>query len=108
MSTITTHVLDISTGKPAKDVQVKLLVFHLDVWDPLEVHHTNSDGRITGMADVPSGIYKLQFHTQEYYNKLSVQSFYPLVEITFQIASEAHYHVPLLLSPHGYSTYRGS
>lgn len=103
MSNITTHILDISEGRPAADVEV--ILYH----DKREIArgHTNTDGRITGWAG-EAGIYTLRFETKPYFIKHSITSFYPYVEIHFEIIDATHYHIPLLLSPWGYSTYRGS
>lgn len=107
MSTITSHILDISQGCPAAGVEIVLFVQRDDVW--LELHRTttNSDGRIAPCTGDP-GHYKLRFETRKYFDRQSISTFYPFVEVAFGIGSEAHYHVPLLLSPWGYSTYRGS
>ncbi len=113
MSPITTHVLDTSVGKPAAGIRVTL--YHLgDAAERAEVGRgvTNSDGRITDLlpADAKvSGSYRLEFATAEYFSATGRESFYPRVEILFEVESDGgHYHVPLLLSPFGYSTYRGS
>lgn len=117
MSQLTTHILDTAKGKPAEGITVVL--FQLDPADPVTANWrqitlgtTNEDGRIpTLLADdavLEVGIYRLKFETKEYFDKLGVQTFYPFVEITFTISGNEHYHVPLLLNPFGYSTYRGS
>jgi 5-hydroxyisourate hydrolase len=105
MSTITSHILDISRGCPATGVKIVLFVEQDDAWP--ELHHaaTNGDGRIAPWTVAP-GRYKLRFETRAYF--AAVPSFYPFVEIHFEIGDNAHYHIPLLLSPWGYSTYRGS
>jgi len=114
MSPITTHILDTSHGRPARGVTVVLdRQAGPELWDELGRGTTNDDGRIAhlwpdGMA-VSAGIYRLRFATAAYFRALGVDSFYPEVQVVFQIADvQAHYHVPLLLSPYGYSTYRGS
>lgn len=113
MSPITTHILDTSIGRPAADVNVELFIrsadgeFHL-----LGSGTTNSDGRIAdllpaGKAD--AGTYRLVFQTGDYFKANDTQGFYPEVSIDFLLTEpEQHYHVPLLLNPFGYSTYRGS
>lgn len=112
MSQITTHILDTSKGKPAEGINVYLYQQHNTEWTEITVGHTNKDGRIPDLlrkdAVLENGIYKLRFETKAYFDGLGIQSFYPFVEIVFLIADNSHYHVPLLLNPFGYSTYRGS
>ena len=112
MSKITTHILDTSLGLPAQDVAVVLYSQHDDYWDVVAANNTNKEGRITGFVDdngkLPPGIYKLKFETKDYFDRLNTSSFFPFVEIVFVVSKGEHYHVPLLLSPFGYSTYRGS
>jgi 5-hydroxyisourate hydrolase len=114
MPGVTTHVLDTSRGSPASGILVRLEQrVGTDDWRPVGSGHTNTDGRVSDL--VPAGTaltpgqYRLTFETQPYFASQSVQAFYPNVVVTFEAAAgEAHYHVPLLLSPFGYSTYRGS
>lgn len=112
MSQITTHVLDTSKGRPAEGVNVYLYQQHNNDWMEITAAHTNKDGRIPDLlgkdALLEKGIYKLRFETKAYFDGQGIQSFYPFVEIVFLITDAAHYHVPLLLNPFGYSTYRGS
>ncbi len=113
MTQITSHILDTSLGKPAQGVQITLLQQQGDKWLTLGSGTTNSDGRVAdflGSDDaLPGGIYKLNFNLREYYEQLNTESFYPYADVAFEIAGDGqHYHVPLLLSPFGYSTYRGS
>lgn len=112
MSTISTHILDTSKGIPAKNVEVVLYQQQDENWNEIAKGKTNSDGRIPDLLSketiVESGIYKLKFDTKKYFNVTATQAFYPFVEIIFEIKTDAHYHVPLLLNPFGYSTYRGS
>lgn len=113
VSPITTHVLDTAAGRPATGLPITISILRNDVWVPLGQGLTNQDGRITDLlpADRPldSGIYRMHFDTGEYFRNSGVAGFYPFVEVTFDIGStDQHYHVPLLLSPFGYSTYRGS
>jgi len=110
MSPITTHILDTTLGKPASDVAIRLYQQRATDWIELASGYTDADGRIRDLLAeaIPSGIYKLRFETQAYFDRLGVASFYPFVEITFSITTGEHYHVPLLLNPFGYSTYRGS
>ncbi|ABM16048.1 MULTISPECIES: hydroxyisourate hydrolase [Mycolicibacterium] len=104
--TLSTHVLDATTGRPAANVAVTLTAADTPVADGL----TDADGRITGLGgELASGIYRLHFDTGAYFAARHVASFYPEVVIAFEITDPSgHYHVPLLLSPYSYSTYRGS
>lgn len=117
MSQLTTHILDTTKGKPAPGVTVVLFQQHEDDpmaigWKQLTLGTTNADGRIPNLLQkdivLDPGIYKMKFETKEYFGKQGVQTFYPFVEIIFTITGKEHYHVPLLLNPFGYSTYRGS
>jgi 5-hydroxyisourate hydrolase len=113
MSQITTHVLDTSLGQPAEGIQILLQqMIGKDVWETLSAGKTNSDGRQTSLLPegrvLASGVYRLLFETAEYFGRAKVKSFYPFVSVVFEISGGSHYHVPLLLSPFGYSTYRGS
>jgi 5-hydroxyisourate hydrolase len=118
MSQITTHILDTAIGKPASDVSVLLFEQEngmedaQDGWREIAIGTTDKDGRVSNLLNKDSilreGIYKLRFETKEYFEKQSCQTFYPFVEITFHISTKEHYHIPLLLNPFGYSTYRGS
>ncbi len=112
MSHITTHVLDTSLGKPAKGITIHLQELKNEKWSTISSGITNADGRIGDLLEetqllVP-GIYRMLFETGEYYTKQGIKCFYPEVPIVFQTFDQAHYHVPLLLNPFGYSTYRGS
>lgn len=112
MSQITTHILDTSQGKPAHDVKVTLYQLLHSEWIQISEGLTNKDGRIPDL--LPSektatpGFYKFVFHIAGYFNSQNIKSFYPQVTIEFEITDDSHYHVPLLLNPFGYSTYRGS
>jgi 5-hydroxyisourate hydrolase len=114
MSPITTHVLDLSLGRPARGVAVSLSARGPDGrWDELAVGVTDQDGRARDLWPegklLDTGVYRLRFETAAYFLALGVRAFYPEVVITFTIdSSSEHFHVPLLLSPFGYSTYRGS
>jgi 5-hydroxyisourate hydrolase len=112
MSQITTHILDTTKGKPVAGVTIVLYRGDNDEWAEMARGVTNADGRIAGLLDkqtiLPSGIYKLRFETKDYFDKNKIDTFYPYIEIVFDIAAQEHYHVPLLLNPFGYSTYRGS
>jgi 5-hydroxyisourate hydrolase len=114
MSPITTHVLDTARGKPARGILVILEVSRgLDRWAELARGITNDDGRI-GQFDRPvprleRKAYRLRFVTGPYFAAMGSPIFYPEVPVVVQIDDPAqHYHIPLLLSPFGYSTYRGS
>lgn len=114
MSSISTHILDTSRGRPAAGVPVALEVLNAgEGWSRLSEGETDADGRVTqfGVSDsqlIP-GTYRLVFDVAKYYESLQQRSFYPEVVVTFLIEAAAeHYHVPLLISPFGYSTYRGS
>ena len=113
MSRITTHILDTSAGRPAAGVSAELFVrINNSDWKLLSSGITDKDGRIKDLLNesikITNGIYKMKFITKDYFEKNSIRCFYPFVEIVFEIDSEEHYHIPLLLSPFGYSTYRGS
>ncbi len=104
---LSTHVLNAVTGKPAVGVPVTLTD---DDGATLATGDTDDDGRIKALADaLPVGIYRLAFDTRCYFATLGIEGFYPEVVIAFEITEpDAHHHVPLLLSPYSYSTYRGS
>ena len=114
MSAITTHVLDTSQGRPAPDVPIVLEIqSRAGDWEVLGKGATDADGRLKDLLPqdhtLVAGIYRLTFDTRSYYSAQNNQSFYPEVIIIFEILNAAqHYHVPLLLSPYGYTTYRGS
>ena len=113
-SHITTHVLNTTTGLPAADVAVVLETLDPDNehgWTQLATATTDQDGRVKelGPAEVPPGSYRLRFDTGAYFAAQSTDTFFPEVTLTFAVtSSQQHYHVPLLLSPFAYSTYRGS
>lgn len=104
MSTLSTHVLDTATGEPAVDIEVHLARSTDDGWEHVFEARTDDDGRAGGFGDLGSGTYRLGFETGAYGNE-----FYPFVHVVFVVEeTRDHYHVPLLLSPFGYTTYRGS
>ncbi|KAF8225106.1 Hydroxyisourate hydrolase [Tricholoma matsutake] len=129
-SPITCHVLDSSTGKPAEGVAVRLQHLEVsesedgpDIFHPLAVGITNADGRCLDLlpprnseearnerTQLQAGqTYKIVFKTNEYFKRTNRLSFYPWVEISFVIEKpEEHYHIPLLISPYSFTTYRGS
>ncbi len=113
MSAITTHVLDTSRGRPAAGVPVTLEIEVAGGWELLGKGLTNSDGRVPDLVsekiNLERGVYRLIFDTATYFAAQDTEGFYPLVTIIFKFEDPAqHYHVPLLLNPFGYSTYRGS
>lgn len=114
MSQITTHVLDIARGRPAAGVAVTLeLQGDEGVWEIVGRGETDADGRLkelTAAGDaLAEGVYRLTFETETYFAADGVETFYPLAVVVFRARdAAAHYHVPLLVSPFGYSTYRGS
>ena len=108
MSQITTHILDTSQGKPAEGV---LVILKSDDGHELSRGVTNADGRISDLTEdilMDPGTYSLSFDVGTYFNREGIDSFYPSITILFTIKAGQHYHVPLLLNPFGYSTYRGS
>jgi 5-hydroxyisourate hydrolase len=109
---ITTHVLDTSLGRPAAGIAVTLERRDGAAWTSLGAMSTDADGRarpLNPSATLRPGHYRLTFAVSAYYKARGVTSFYPEVVVVFDVqAPDQHYHVPLLLSPFGYSTYRGS
>ena len=112
--TLSTHVLDATTGRPAPGVRVRLERGGDTGWVPASQGQTDADGRLRlaghgGSAKFEPGVYRITFATGAYFLARGAASFYPEVTITFEITGrDEHYHVPLLLSPYAYSTYRGS
>ena len=111
-SQLTTHVLDTSVGRPGKDISIRLQIPVNGVWQTIAQSITNDDGRVGDLLPpqkkLAHGNYKLVFDTGSYFAAQKIKGFYPEVEIQFIVFDEAHYHVPLLINPFGYSTYRGS
>jgi 5-hydroxyisourate hydrolase len=109
---ITTHVLDTALGIPGKNIAIELERQDAGVWILVGAGITDSDGRLrtlTSEGPVQPATYRIRFVIAPYFESHATASFFPLVEIQFTITDgNAHYHVPLLLSPYGYSTYRGS
>ena len=102
---ITTHVLDTAQGKPASGIPVRLELREPGGWTLVGQGKTDADGRLRTLVQgaLRAGLYRLTFETRSH------SAFFPEVSIVFEVAdSAAHYHLPLLLSPFGYSTYRGS
>jgi 5-hydroxyisourate hydrolase len=114
MSAITTHILDTSRGRPANGVVVRLEVEGAArSWKQIARGATDTDGRASNLLPdtfaLQSGVYRLIFETASYFAAHEIETFYREVVIVFTVSDPAqHYHVPLLLSPFGYSTYRGS
>jgi len=98
---VTTHVLDTAAGAPGAGLTVTLLGRGPDgTWVTLGSGVTDADGRLAGLPETENGLHRLQFETRS--------AFFPEVTVTFAVSGERHLHVPLLLSPYGYTTYRGS
>ncbi|KAL5535294.1 hypothetical protein ACEPAF_3388 [Sanghuangporus sanghuang] len=128
-SPVTCHVLDSSIGKPARGVKVQLQKHRkisdspngeVFAFEPIAHGVTNDDGRcldlltatresVEHLAVLRSGLYKIVFQTKEYFGETKRECFYPWVEVTFEVKDPTqHYHIPLLLNPYSYTTYRGS
>lgn len=110
MSNITTHVLNTSIGKPAAGIDV-VLEFNDAPWRTVGTGTTDADGRIADLTTdkILPGHYRIRFALTDYFSALDVEAFYPVASIEFIVRdADQHYHVPLLLNPFGYSTYRGS
>lgn len=114
MKGISTHVLDLVRGRPAADVAVRLEKRgSAEDWRLLNSGRTDHEGRCPQLlpeeADLSAGVYRLIFDTGSYFKLQKMIALYPVVEITFQVQEgESHFHIPVLLSPNGYTTYRGS
>jgi 5-hydroxyisourate hydrolase len=111
MSTLSTHVLDAASGLPATGVRVTLKRRHGDGWQPLAEAVTDDDGRVSDLAPggLGAGVHELVFATGEWFAATGQTGFYPEVPVVFEVTDTSrHHHVPLLLSPYAYSTYRGS
>lgn len=111
-SPLSTHILDTRTGRPAAGVCV-IVEFRSSLdWAEVSRGTTNADGRIMDLmpkgAEPARGLYRLVFDTASYFSASGVKAFYPTVTVTFEISDLGHTHIPLLLSPFGYTTYRGS
>ncbi len=111
-SPITTHVLDTALGRPARGVALKLEAQRHGAWESLASGETDSDGRCSTLLEpgsLQAGVYRISFALDAYFEASGRQSFYPEASIVFRVsATDEHYHVPLLLAPFGFSTYRGS
>lgn len=111
-SQVTTHVLDTALGKPGEGITITLRSKKDTTWQTLALGITNADGRIADLlppgVTLAPGHYEMHFQTGDYYRQTGQEGFYPEVGIQFETFDRTHYHVPLLLNPFGYSTYRGS
>lgn len=111
MSSLSTHVLDAGTGTPATGMRVEVLAADgVGDWSRIAAGVTDDDGRVPGLVGegLAHGTYRITFDTGDWFAAQDVTGFYPEVVITFLVDTERHYHVPVLLSPFAYSTYRGS
>jgi 5-hydroxyisourate hydrolase len=109
-SPITTHVLDVARGRPASGVPIVLEIADGDSFREIGRGATDDDGRLRTLATkLDRATYRIRFDTGAYFHAHGVEGFYPEVSVVFVVRdTSSHYHVPLLLSPYGYSTYRGS
>lgn len=113
-SPITTHVLDTTLGGPARGVHITVERQERSTeWKEIARAETNAEGRVSDLlpenVKLIAGVYRLTFDSRGYFGSRNVETFYPSITIVFEVQDPAaHYHVPLLLSPFGYSTYRGS
>jgi 5-hydroxyisourate hydrolase len=114
MKRISTHILDLVYGRPAADVPVRLEKQNsAGDWRPLTSTRTDQDGRCPQLLpegeDLSAGVYRLIFDTESYFSQHKIAALYPVVEVRFRAqGGEPHFHIPLLLSPNGYTTYRGT
>jgi 5-hydroxyisourate hydrolase len=113
VSQITTHILDTARGIPAAGIAVVLSRWGSEGWEELAAGTTSEDGRIADLLTpgetLAAGTYRLHFATGNYFAGQDLPEFYPYVDVVFELGGEgADHHIPLLLSPFGYSTYRGS
>ena len=108
--TISTHVLDTSIGRPASGVAVTLLRQQGAAWIEAFAGDTDADGSVPALRDVSAdaGSWRLTFDAGSYFHRRGLESFYTVVTVDFVLRADGHHHVPLLISPFGYSTYRGS
>ena len=113
MATLSTHILDTAVGLPAPDIDVRCEVLSNGEWSIVGEGKTDADGRVKDLHGTQpletGGVYRLIFQTAPYFQSRDIVSFYPKVTVEFSVGGDRnHYHVPLLLNPFGYSTYRGS
>ncbi len=111
---LSSYILDISQGKPAPNVKIALSKQDKNQnWVLIDEKYTDNNGRIKDFLKEESnknnnGVYKLTFYITPYFEKLKQKTFYPFIEVVFEIKDNQHYHIPITLSPYGYSTYRGN
>jgi 5-hydroxyisourate hydrolase len=110
---ISTHILDTAAGTPAIDVPIALARWTNDDWMPLNTASTDADGRVKHLLPAESplepGLYQVRFDTARYYSAKELAGLYPYVDVVFEVRpGQAHFHIPLLLTANGYTTYRGS
>ncbi len=110
---LSSHILDISKGAPVSGVTIKLEKYNekKKTWSAVDEKITDENGRISNFLSSEKsnlGIYKLTFLTSDYFKKNEIETFYPFIEVVFQIKDNKHYHVPITLSAFGYGTYRGN
>ena len=110
---ISTHILDTALGRPGAEIAVSLALSMDGTWMPVNEAATDADGRCKYLLpegeDLERGIYRVHFATASYYTAKGLKGLYPYVEIVFEVTDSAqHYHIPLLLTANGYTTYRGS
>lgn len=110
---LSSHILDISAGHPARNVQIELLKYDAEksTWQKIDEGTTDQNGRITDFLPLTAnndGIYKLKFLTKPYFDNLKQNSIYPFIEVVFEIEGKGHYHIPITVSANGYGTYRGN
>lgn len=111
---LSSHILDINKGTPAADVKIRLskLETKTDTWIQVAEKTTDINGRVKNFLPEDGtnhqGIYKLTYETAPYFEAQQQDTFYPFIEVVFEIKDDKHYHVPITLSPFGYSTYRGN
>ena len=111
---LSSHILDISQGKPAPNVKISLSKQDKNQnWVVIDEKYTDNNGRIKEflkeeLGKNNNGVYKLTFHIVPYFERLKQKTFYPFIEVVFEIKDAQHYHIPITLSPYGYSTYRGN
>ena len=112
VSQLTSHVLDTSLGKPGQHITIRLKQHINGLWQTIAQGVTNADGRVGDLLppnrNLIAGNYQMLFETGNYFASNDTKGFYPEVEISFTVFDDSHYHVPLLINPFGYSTYRGS
>lgn len=111
---LSSHILDITQGKPAVNVKISLSMQDKSgAWSVIDEKFTDENGRIKNFLKEENGIshrgiYKLTYYTEPYFRGLALDSFYPFIEVVFELKDNNHYHVPITLSPFGYSTYKGN